>query len=121
MSTLSLTKKQRWILLELIKGECSEGQRLGDLDLDQLIEALSNNTGYPNYSPTKQALQYSLRYLIKKGLVEKGELTPRRGKQRRILMATSTAHFMCQSMSSGAAVSEIVSEGFEDCENFHLD
>lgn len=51
------------------------------LDLDQLIEKLS-------YNPTKEALQFSIRHLVSRGLIEKKEPELRRNAKRRILAPT---------------------------------
>jgi len=50
-------------------------------DLDQLLNNLP-------YKTTKSSLQFSLRALIKKGFVEKGDLRKRDGQHRRIIKPT---------------------------------
>lgn len=51
------------------------------VDLDQLIERLS-------YKPSKEAIQFSLRSLIDRGLIEKRDLEMRRDAERRIYAPT---------------------------------
>lgn len=51
------------------------------LDIDQLLEALP-------YDTTKSSIQFSLRALIKKGFIERGELRKRDGQNRRIIKPT---------------------------------
>ncbi|HDR2361578.1 TPA: hypothetical protein QCH63_004480, partial [Enterobacter kobei] len=61
-----LTDKQKDILRTIYLGH----DRGHLLDLDELLEVLP-------YKTTKQSMQFSLRALIKKGLVEKGEFRAR--------------------------------------------
>lgn len=74
-----LTDKQKDILRTIYLGH----DRGYLLDLDELLEVLP-------YKTTKQSMQFSLRALIKKGLVEKGEFRARGddGYQRRTLGLT---------------------------------
>jgi DNA-binding MarR family transcriptional regulator len=72
-----LTTKQAEIL-KMIARCNSDGTFL---DLDQLLDRLS-------YKPTKAALQFSLRFLIERGFIEKKPTELRRGAQRRVLAAT---------------------------------
>lgn len=51
------------------------------VDLDQLIERLS-------YKPSKEAIQFSLRHLIGRELIEKKPVELRRGAQRRVFSPT---------------------------------
>lgn len=63
---MTLTDKQKDIIKTL-----NLGHERGDLlDLDELLEVLP-------YKTTKQSIQFSLRALIKKGLVEKGDTRQR--------------------------------------------
>lgn len=56
------------------------------VDLDQLIDGLA-------YKPTKASIQFSIRALIKRGLIEKGAThEKRRGRQRVLILATPLGH-----------------------------
>lgn len=83
-----LTEKQTRIMREVIAGNTCpvSGSRLSDLDLDQLIERLTEK--YADYAPSKQAIQFSIRYLHQKGLLDKSDSENRRGRRRRLLSAT---------------------------------
>ncbi|EEY5722542.1 hypothetical protein FZN30_00915 [Escherichia coli] len=63
---MTLTDKQKDIIKTLNLGY----QRGHLLDLDELLEVLP-------YKTTKQSIQFSIRALIKKGLVEKGHTRQR--------------------------------------------
>ena len=78
---MTLTGKQRQILDAIIMGN-PDGTWL---DLDQLLEVLP-------YKPTKQALQFSLRFLENRSLLVKKDLEFRRGQMRRIIAPTSDAY-----------------------------
>ncbi|EFR8717784.1 hypothetical protein H1W39_005181, partial [Escherichia coli] len=67
---MTLTDKQKDIIKTLNLGY----ERGHLLDLDELLEVLP-------YKTTKQSIQFSIRALIKKGLVEKGH-TRQRGDNR---------------------------------------
>ncbi|WP_051331778.1 MarR family transcriptional regulator [Methylocaldum szegediense] len=68
---LRLTAKQMEILRLIRRGNPDESF----IDLDQLLERLS-------YRPSKQSMQFSIRALIKRGLIEKKGLEIRRGAKR---------------------------------------
>lgn len=53
-----------------------------EIDVDQLLEGLP-------YTTTKQSMQFSLRSLIKKGLILKCECEVRRGRLRRVIKVTA--------------------------------
>lgn len=72
---MKLTQKQIQILTTLEVGESPL------LDLDQLVEAVP-------YETTKQSMQFSVRALVGKGLIEKAGRDTRRGKSRRLLSLT---------------------------------
>lgn len=59
------------------------------VDLDQLRERLS-------YKPSKESLQFTVRALIKRGLIEKKPEEERRGARRRILAPTAKAFRECK-------------------------
>ena len=63
---MNLTSKQKDVIKTLNLGY----ERGHLLDLDELLEILP-------YRTTKQSIQFSLRALIKKGLVEKHDFRPR--------------------------------------------
>lgn len=82
---LNLTRKQRQIMLLILAGNVSEdGVTVEWLDIDQLLSRLS-------YETSKESIQFSIRALVKKGLVEKGEPELRRSRVRRILKPTNLA------------------------------
>lgn len=59
------------------------------VDLDQLLERLS-------YKPSKQSMQFTLRALIKRGLIEKKPEELRREAYRRVLAPTAKAFRECR-------------------------
>jgi DNA-binding MarR family transcriptional regulator len=59
------------------------------VDLDQLIERLS-------YNPSKESLQFSIRALIKRGMIERKDTEFRRGVNRRVLAPTAKALRECR-------------------------
>lgn len=77
----NLTEKQIEILKLVVKGN-SDGSFI---DLDQLLERLS-------YKPSKAALQFSLRFMAERGLLEKKALENRRGSARRIYSCTAKGY-----------------------------
>lgn len=85
-----MTQKQKWIMGEIVVGNVDEmtGERISDLDLDQLLERLAQK--YPSYAPTKQALQFSIRFLERKGLIDRTLSEYRRGRRRRVMVPTPT-------------------------------
>lgn len=77
---MNLTAKQIEILGIVIAGNGkADGGRLIPCDLDQIIERLS-------YKPTKDAIQFSIRNLITKGVIQKAG-TEKRRDRRRVLIA----------------------------------
>mgnify|MGYP000268186670 CR=1 FL=1 len=73
----NLSSKQTEILTHVIRMN-PDGSFI---DLDQLLERLS-------YKPTKDALQFSIRHLVGRGLIEKKATELRRGAQRRVFSPT---------------------------------
>jgi DNA-binding MarR family transcriptional regulator len=71
---MELTSKQIHILTVILKKN-PDGRAV---DLDQILSRLP-------YETTKDSLHFSLRALIKKGLIEKGGFENRRGERRRII------------------------------------
>jgi DNA-binding PadR family transcriptional regulator len=94
------------------------GQRNDDgsaIDLDELLERLP-------YQPSKQSVQFSLRALVKRGLLAKSEATElRRGRKRRLLELTEAGKtFLGSRARSHSATSFMVAadedEGLEALE-----
>jgi hypothetical protein len=74
---LRLTSKQ----ILLMKAICI-AQRP---DLDEILETLE-------YETTKQSLQFSIRALMRRGLIERSEIECRRGRNRRIITLTKLGY-----------------------------
>jgi hypothetical protein len=103
----------------------AKGGPNGLLDFDQLLDLLS-------WMPTKAASQFTIRALVKKGLMLKGELELRRGRRRVLYSMTPDGKLALdprpvpaaeegESPGPGLAVSEDtsledMSEGFGDFE-----
>ena len=65
-------------------------------DLDEILERVS-------YQPTKQAIHFSLRALIKHELIEKLGVEKRRGRQRQVIQATAAGHALVRYAAKSAA------------------
>ena len=74
---MNLTTKQKAILALIVQANPD-----GPIDFDQLIERLP-------YAPSKDSMHFSIRALVKKGLIEKGALEVRRGRARRLIEVTA--------------------------------
>ncbi|WKZ86330.1 MarR family transcriptional regulator [Ralstonia pickettii] len=72
-------------------------------DLDQVLERL-------NYETTKSSIQFSIRALIKHGLIEKGGREKRRGRQRVLLLITSAGSMHVRPTGVIGAAAVAVSE-----------
>lgn len=72
-------------------------------DLDQVLERLS-------YETTKASLQFSIRALIKHGLIEKGAREKRRGRQRVLLLITPAGSMHVRPTGTLGAAAVTVSE-----------
>lgn len=87
MKTL-LTTKQRQVLTVILRGDREEAAKQGKdfvpVDLDQLLEWLP-------YRTTKQSMQFTIRALIKNGLIFKSTPEKRRGRQRVTYVGTELA------------------------------
>ena len=82
----NLTRKQRIILEIICRGnQNEEGATISWLDLDQLL-------GRVPYYGRKQAMQFALRYLERKSMLEPGRREIRRSKRRRILVPTDLGY-----------------------------
>lgn len=75
---MNLTTKQKEILTHVIEANVDGST----IDMDQLLSRLS-------YTPTKQALHFSLRFLNEKGCLEKAGLDKRRGRSRMTIVPTA--------------------------------
>lgn len=78
MSIHRLTEKQIQIISTIRAHSEVYGE---DIDMNQLIDSLP-------YKTTKESLQFSIRALIRKGMVSKGETVTRRGRSRRTFIIT---------------------------------
>jgi DNA-binding MarR family transcriptional regulator len=76
-----LTPKQIEILGIVVRGNGTVGGHLIPCDLDQIIERLS-------YTPTKEAIQFSIRNLIGKELIKKAGTEKRRDRRRVLISPT---------------------------------
>jgi DNA-binding PadR family transcriptional regulator len=72
-----LTQKQIALIQVIAMGN-SDGTHA---DLDQVIERCG-------YNPSKQSIQFSIRALVEKGLVERGSKERRRGRMRVTIIPT---------------------------------
>ena len=80
-----LTAKQRQILTVLIDANRDDGGNFESwCDIDQLLDRLP-------YDTSKQSMQFSIRALINKKLVVKGDTELARGRKRRQLIPTNLA------------------------------
>lgn len=80
----NLTTKQIWILQTIRKHWERHHE---DIDIDQLLESLP-------YETTKASVQFSIRALIKKGMILKCECEVRRCRKRRVIKITPFAKTM---------------------------
>lgn len=74
---MQLTTNQTEVLLTIAAGN-KDGS---PTDLDEILERLS-------YHPTKAAIHFTIRSLIRRGLIEKVGIENRRGRRRVIIKAT---------------------------------
>ena len=94
------TRKQVDVLECVLKGAEN-----GDfIDTDQLIEKLS-------YNVSKGSIQFTIRFLVKRGLIEKKPRQVRRGRLRAIYALTPEA---LRSFDTSTGSFDVVMEGFED-------
>jgi DNA-binding PadR family transcriptional regulator len=68
--------------LELLKAARAAHDAGAPLDLDQLLDTLS-------WEPSKESLQFTIRALIKRGLIVKSDLELRRGRRRVSFLMTA--------------------------------
>lgn len=102
-----LTIKQLEIL-SIVLGGNPDPHRPGDalVDMDQLLERLS-------YEPTKQSLQFSIRALVKRGLIDKGPEVSRRGRRRITFSLTQKGREMLPASSEQEPVPFFSAEELE--------
>ena len=97
-----LSDKQQQILTVLTQANRSKhGHFISWCHLDELLERLK-------YQPSKQSMQFSLRALIAKKLVVKGELELIEGRKRRNLIPTQLAFQMMENTAFDSRSDEIV-------------
>jgi hypothetical protein len=80
----NLTTKQLHIMRIVLAGNGIEDGKFVPIDLDQLIERVT-------YAPTKEAMQFSVRFLVKKGMMFKSGFANRRGRKRVLYTPTEEA------------------------------
>lgn len=73
------------------------------VDLDQLLDRLS-------YKPTKQSLQFSIRALIARGLIQKDAPEKRRGRTRTLLSLTKTGEMLNGTGKNESIVSDVLDD-----------
>jgi DNA-binding MarR family transcriptional regulator len=95
-----VTKKQMNVLTVIARGD-DDG---GFIDLDQLLERI-------DYETTKGSMHFTLRGLIRRGMVEKKGMELRRGRRRLVLAPTPKGMSLARDDSSGGGV---VMEGFDE-------
>ena len=81
----TLTTKQTQIMDSILRGN-PDGSWM---DFDELIAALP-------YKTTKDSMHFSIRALVKHGLIDKKPLEFRRGQERRVLAPTGRAYEVCR-------------------------
>lgn len=91
----NLSEKQ----LELMRVIIAGNGESAPADLDEITERVS-------YAPTKQAIQFSIRALLKHGLIEKLGTEKRRGRMRQVIQATSEAKALI-AFGAGAVKAEV--------------
>lgn len=109
---MSLTTKQTQIMTIVCRGNTSDETPW--CDIDQVLEGLAKEF---NWNTTKQSLQFSIRALIKKGMVEKEGLEKRRGRKRVVLKPTD----LSMSIISASATSVSDSGNDLNSETVELD
>ena len=97
---MSLTVKQHQIMQVIF--EANPVPDRGPVDLDQLLERVP-------YQTTKASMQFSLRALIKKGLIEKTGSENRRGRRRTLIKVTAAGGDL---FSAGSSPQIEAPEGF---------
>lgn len=80
---MNLTNKQLELLRVIVAGNGDDDPA----DLDEILDRV-------RYETTKQSLQFSIRALIKRELIEKKGIEKRRGRQRQVIAATAMGKSM---------------------------
>jgi predicted transcriptional regulator len=88
MSNLYMTNKQIQVMKVILKGNRDEAGNWSPVDLDQLLERIP-------YETTKASMQFTIRYLIAKGCITKGQ-EKRRSYTRAIYTPTEQGRAMIQ-------------------------
>lgn len=78
---MHLTAKQVELLNVIARGNGPKEPA----DLDEILDRI-------RYETTKQSLQFSIRALVNRGLIEKKGVEKRRGRQRQVIGATDLGH-----------------------------
>ena len=87
MSNLYMTNKQIQVMKVILKGNTEDGV-WSPVDLDQLLERIP-------YETTKASMQFTIRYLVAKGCITKGQ-EKRRSYNRAIYLPTEQGKSMIQ-------------------------
>lgn len=82
--------------IEILQLVLAGGEGGAPLDFDQLLERLS-------WKPSKEAAQFSIRAVVAKGLLAKGELELRRGRRRVLYALTEEGHLALDPRSTPPA------------------
>lgn len=113
---MSLTTKQIQIMTIVCRGNTDHSEQW--CDLDQVLERLKSMF---NWATTKQSLQFSIRALIKQGMIEKAGTERRRGRRRIILAPTElgkhiggTSHSASVVENTGENAETLASTEFEE-------
>lgn len=88
MTNLYMTNKQIQVMKVILKGNVDADKVWSPVDLDQLLERIP-------YQTTKASMQFSIRYLIKKGCITKGSEN-RRSYNRTTYIPTEQGKFMIE-------------------------
>lgn len=79
------------------------------VDIDQLLERLP-------YKTSKQSMQFSIRTLIKHGALTKGETDSRRGRKRRVYIATELGKIMAKKKAEAESWTAVADEAVDNLE-----
>lgn len=88
MSNLYMTNKQIQVMKVILKGNRESDGQWSPVDLDQLLERIP-------YETTKASMQFTIRYLIAKGCITKGQ-EKRRSYVRATYIPTEQGKSMIQ-------------------------
>ena len=89
MTSLYMTTKQVQVMKVILKGNTDAAGAWTAVDLDELLERIP-------YSTSKASMQFTIRYLVKKGCIEKGQ-DHRRSYNRAIYTPTEQGKSMMKS------------------------